>query len=303
MLGIWSVMPAIRKHRPTTAETHSGRRSSLASRSTARARYLPNRGPSARQQSSPVQILADFQRLSPGVTDYGYRYFDPNTGRWPSRDPIEEWGGVNLYGFVGNDGMNMVDLFGLEPPVIEPPDVPGAGRVTMPLDQFKDWLKNRLKNDLNQTTHNRFARGCIGLCLYRLGTDGIPENQNDTKCYLSEGEAGARKCPNGTRKVVFSKQGKYKSGKPPTPRPDGTIPNDSVTDVDPNNPGTYNYVTRFRFKDGYRYGWMNHGIFSAAISGIPQKVSFDDESPEFKEYPDAMWCTRCVPCASGKGLE
>lgn len=35
--------------------------------------------------------------------DYGYRYYDPVTGRWPSRDPIGEQGGVNLYGFVGND--------------------------------------------------------------------------------------------------------------------------------------------------------------------------------------------------------
>jgi hypothetical protein len=35
------------------------------------------------------------------------------TGRWPSRDPIEEEGGVNLYGFVGNDGVNNRDYLGL----------------------------------------------------------------------------------------------------------------------------------------------------------------------------------------------
>jgi hypothetical protein len=39
--------------------------------------------------------------------------YDPLTGRWPSRDPIEEAGGVNLYGFVGNDGVDWVDLCGL----------------------------------------------------------------------------------------------------------------------------------------------------------------------------------------------
>ncbi len=44
---------------------------------------------------------------------YAYRYYDPVTGRWPSRDPIEEMGGLNLYGFVGNDGVNWWDLFGL----------------------------------------------------------------------------------------------------------------------------------------------------------------------------------------------
>jgi hypothetical protein len=33
---------------------------------------------------------------------------------WPSRDPIEEMGGVNLYGFVRNNDINMNDLLGLE---------------------------------------------------------------------------------------------------------------------------------------------------------------------------------------------
>jgi RHS repeat-associated protein len=44
---------------------------------------------------------------------YGYRYYDPATGRWPSRDPIEEKGGSNLYGFVGNGGVDWVDVLGL----------------------------------------------------------------------------------------------------------------------------------------------------------------------------------------------
>jgi RHS repeat-associated protein len=48
-----------------------------------------------------------------GLLYYGYRYYDPITGRWPSRDPIGERGGMNLYGFVGNDGVNWVDLLGL----------------------------------------------------------------------------------------------------------------------------------------------------------------------------------------------
>ena len=35
---------------------------------------------------------------------------------WPSRDPIGERGGVNLYGFVGNDGVNRWDYLGLKDP-------------------------------------------------------------------------------------------------------------------------------------------------------------------------------------------
>ena len=33
---------------------------------------------------------------------------------WPSRDPIEEDGGVNLYGFVGNDPIRQTDSLGLK---------------------------------------------------------------------------------------------------------------------------------------------------------------------------------------------
>jgi len=44
---------------------------------------------------------------------YGFRYYDPVTGRWPSRDPIGERGGLNLYGFVGNDGVRAWDVLGL----------------------------------------------------------------------------------------------------------------------------------------------------------------------------------------------
>jgi RHS repeat-associated protein len=48
-----------------------------------------------------------------GFYNYGYRYYLPELGKWPSRDPIEEEGGVNLYAFVGNDGINHRDALGL----------------------------------------------------------------------------------------------------------------------------------------------------------------------------------------------
>ena len=31
---------------------------------------------------------------------------------WPNRDPIEEQGGLNLYVFIGNDGVNRIDVLG-----------------------------------------------------------------------------------------------------------------------------------------------------------------------------------------------
>lgn len=48
-----------------------------------------------------------------GYYNYGYRYYLPQLGKWPSRDPIGERGGMNLYGFASNDGVNNIDVLGL----------------------------------------------------------------------------------------------------------------------------------------------------------------------------------------------
>ena len=45
---------------------------------------------------------------------YGYRYYSPSLGRWISRDPIEEEGGNNLYGFLANSCLCCLDPFGLK---------------------------------------------------------------------------------------------------------------------------------------------------------------------------------------------
>ncbi len=80
---------------------------------------LPDPGPRPPipgNQSNPMtfNMLEQFDsdKETIHVGDYTYRYMDPVTGRWPSRDPIEEEGGANLYGFVGNSGINFVDVLG-----------------------------------------------------------------------------------------------------------------------------------------------------------------------------------------------
>ena len=41
-------------------------------------------------------------------------FYDPTIGRFASRDPIEEEGGLNLYGFVGNNPIDQIDFLGLD---------------------------------------------------------------------------------------------------------------------------------------------------------------------------------------------
>ena len=52
---------------------------------------------------------------TPRLVYYGYRFYDPEFGRWVSRDPIGERGGLNRYAFVGNSPLNTVDPLGLKP--------------------------------------------------------------------------------------------------------------------------------------------------------------------------------------------
>jgi RHS repeat-associated protein len=38
-----------------------------------------------------------------GMYYYGFRFYEPNLQRWVNQDPLGEYGGINLYGFVFND--------------------------------------------------------------------------------------------------------------------------------------------------------------------------------------------------------
>jgi len=60
-----------------------------------------------------------------GLSYYNYRYYDANQGRWLSRDPIGERGGVNIYAFAGNDGIGALDYLGLAKIRITKPNAAG----------------------------------------------------------------------------------------------------------------------------------------------------------------------------------
>jgi RHS repeat-associated protein len=59
-----------------------------------------------------------------------FRAYDPNTGRWVSRDPIREYGGINLYAYVSGNPVKFNDPRGLDNPGMgpyNPWDPPGSG--------------------------------------------------------------------------------------------------------------------------------------------------------------------------------
>lgn len=63
--------------------------------------------------SNPFRFSTKYADAETGLLYYGYRYYQPQTGRWLSRDPLGEAGGMNLYGFVGNNPVSKTDPLGL----------------------------------------------------------------------------------------------------------------------------------------------------------------------------------------------
>ncbi len=61
----------------------------------------------------PFQFSTKYNDSETGLLYYGYRFYDPITGRWLNRDPIEETGGFNLYAIADNGPLNSHDWLGL----------------------------------------------------------------------------------------------------------------------------------------------------------------------------------------------
>ena len=62
---------------------------------------------------NPVRFSTKYTDDETGLVYYGRRYYDPKNGRFFGRDPIEEQGGMNLYGFVLNNPVNRWDYLGM----------------------------------------------------------------------------------------------------------------------------------------------------------------------------------------------
>ena len=65
--------------------------------------------------TQPYQFSTKYYYAGLALNYYGRRFYSPILGRWINRDPIEEEGGLNLYGAMGNSAVNYVDTYGLYP--------------------------------------------------------------------------------------------------------------------------------------------------------------------------------------------
>ena len=106
---------AFRKNRCSGKRTHLVQNTSLPAKSRTTnlgpfGELIRATGPMAKL--NPFRFSTKYQDDETDLVYYGYRYYNASTGRWLSRDPIGERGGLNLYGFVKNNPLAKVDFLG-----------------------------------------------------------------------------------------------------------------------------------------------------------------------------------------------
>ena len=99
----------------------------------------------------PFRFSTKYQDAETGLYYYSHHYYGTGTGRWLSRDPIEEEGGVNLYAFLNNDALNFTDALG---------------------------LRGLLRNPLTDLRHDDQGLALLGGWLYGKGADQIIKTED-----------------------------------------------------------------------------------------------------------------------------
>jgi RHS repeat-associated protein len=78
---------------------------------------------------NPIRFSTQYADDVTGDLKYLFRDYDADSARWPSRDPITERGGLNLYGFARNNPIQFVDTDGQQ---LSPPLCNTCGQVALP---------------------------------------------------------------------------------------------------------------------------------------------------------------------------
>jgi RHS repeat-associated protein len=246
---------------------------------------------------------ANFQRLTPHVAYYGYRYYDPVNGRWPSRDPIQERGGSNLYGFAYNNTNRWIDVLGLNPTL---------------QDHANNWKDNNPNRDKesDDTVDDLVGRGCVGIaCLHTGDLDEFPDLSSCFKTHaaaekkrteMEESNACCsddkpRKNLNGgkAKPVIFSVHyGNQDDQHGVVENDDGTVDFDDWNEQAPNSPGDFDFGilhpdgSMTGGDHGNRRGDPGHAVH------YPGRKDWDDKGK--RKGRRSAWCVTCDDAEFGQ---
>ena len=110
--------------------------------------------------ANPVRFSTKWFDPETGLGNWGYRYYSPRLGRWISRDPIGEKGGLNLCVFALNGPTNHVDALGFQ---ALPPDswYPAPTETTCPAEIYV-YIDGHGCKAVDNNTGESFYTGQIG---------------------------------------------------------------------------------------------------------------------------------------------
>jgi RHS repeat-associated protein len=155
-------------------------------------------------KANPFRFSSKFQDDESDFLYYGYRSYNPSTGRWLSRDPIVEQGGLHLYGFVRNNPVQLFDYLGLAhlhpwpPPIV--PSKPYYTPYYAPYALCSECQCISVKVTYNPGGDNfgigrHISAGLFGAGPPRWGSDVSVEwtvSGNPAKCSYYQDEKGTR---------------------------------------------------------------------------------------------------------------
>lgn len=75
---------------------------------------LPLKSEGNAAESNPFRYSSEYHDTELGLIYYNYRHYNPSDGRWLTRDPIQEDGGLNLYGYTDNSPLIWFDYLGTD---------------------------------------------------------------------------------------------------------------------------------------------------------------------------------------------
>jgi len=223
---------------------------------------------------------------------------------WPSRDPIGEEGGVNLYAFVYNCPFGWIDYLGADP-------VPMPHLSDLSPSQYATkWMQQHPKRDKSKdkARSEQLKRGCVGVTCINTGYPGDwPEQDPDSECYktkvLAEAAAKKKKCPCDSKSpsggqpepVIFTIHLFNNTGT------DGKNPDVTFDDSGKANVSNWDHKRKPGFVN-FDYGFLNsNGAIEHANHGVdeddPMRVYWTTPSnwTQFRhaDFNEEVWCVKC----------
>jgi RHS repeat-associated protein len=107
--------------------------------------------------TNPFRFSSKYQDDETACLYYGLRFYNPSIARWLSRDPIAEKGGLNVYSFVRNNPVMLIDMLGR--------CTPGCNRASCVVRVLPAGYSPDTKEQVEELAHLYTATHWFGLVL------------------------------------------------------------------------------------------------------------------------------------------